>query len=49
MATESLEIKWQPEPLQVDGAAAEGLVIKDPLRIVAKAVGFYELTEEQPA
>ena len=49
MATEPLAIKWQPQPLQVDEAAAKALVIKNPLPVVAKAFGFHEPSPEQAA
>ena len=49
MATEPLAIEWQPQPLQVDEAAAKALVIKNPLPVVAKALGFHEPSPEQAA
>ena len=49
MATEPLAIEWQPQPLQVDEAAAEVLVIKNPLPVVVKALGFNEPSAEQAA
>ena len=49
MATEPLAIEWQPQPLQVDEAAAKVLVIKNPLPVVAKALGFNEPSAEQGA
>ena len=49
MATEPLAIEWQPQPLQVDEVAAKALVIKNPLPVVAKALGFNEPSAEQAA
>ena len=49
MATEPLAIEWQPQPLQVDEAAAKVLVIKNPLPVVAKALEFHEPSVEQAA
>ena len=47
MSTEPLAIEWQPEPLQVDEAAGKVLVIKNPLTVVAKALGFNKPSAEQ--
>ena len=49
MPTEPLAIEWQPQPLQVDEAAAKTLVIKNDLLVVAKAFGFHKPFAEQVA
>ena len=49
MATEPLAIEWQCHPLQVAEAAAKALVIKNPLPVVAIALGFHEPSVEQAA
>ena len=49
MATEPLAIEWQPQPLQVDEVVAEASVIKNPLPVVAKTLGFHEPSAEQAA
>ena len=47
MMTEPLTIEWQPQPLQVVEAPANVLVIKNPLLVVVKALGFNEPPAEQ--
>ena len=47
MATEPLAIESQAQLLPVDEAAAKVLVIKNPLPVVAKALGFHEPSLEQ--
>ena len=49
MATRPLPIEWQPQKLQVNGAAAKVLVVKNPPPIVAKALVFNEPSPEQTA
>ena len=47
MATEPFVIEWRPRPLQVDKAAANVLVNKNTLPVVAKALGFREPSAKQ--
>lgn len=46
MAIEPLPIEWQLQPLQVDQAAAKAFIIKNPLLVLTKGLGFYEPTIE---
>ena len=46
---EPLAIEWQHQPPQVDEAAAKVLFIKNPLPVVAKALGCHKPSAEQAA